>query len=429
MISHGKATRIMTIIAPFRGIRPARGREADVIAPPYDVLNSAEARQRAQGRPYSFLHVSKPEIDLPEGIDPYAPEVYAKAAENFRHFLHEGVIERENEPVYYVYRLTWPQPDGNAHVQTGIIAAASVADYDSNRIRKHEHTRPVKEDDRVRQVEAVGAHTGPVMLAARDEAGAIAALLEEAAQGTPDMDALADDGIRHQVWIVRDADLIRRITDAFEAEEALYIADGHHRSAAASRVCSARAAQEPDNLDAPWRRFLSVTFPAAQMKILDYNRVVKDLNGMTEEQFLHRIGEVFELEPSAAPVKPEQRGEFGMYLNGQWYRLRAPASLINENDPLKRLDVSILQDNLLAPILGIDDPRTNERIDFVGGMRGLAELEHRVNSGEMAVAFSLHPTSMDDLMRVAEAGEVMPAKSTWFEPKLADGLVSLPLED
>ncbi len=419
----------MSIIAPFRGLRPARGREKDVIAPPYDVLNSEEARQRAEGRSWSFLHVSKPEIDLPAGIDPYAPEVYQKAAENFCSFLEQGVIEREEKPVYYVYRLIWPQEDGSAHVQTGVIAAASVADYDSNRIRKHEHTRPVKEDDRVRQVEAVGAHTGPVMLAARDEAGRIAALLEEAAQGAPDMDAVADDSIRHQVWIVRDEDLIRRITEAFEAEEALYIADGHHRSAAASRVCAARAEKEPDNLDAPWRRFLSVIFPAAQMKILDYNRVVKDLNGLSEEEFLRRVGEVFEVRPADEPVKPGQRGEFGMYLNGRWYRLRAPAGLIDENDPLKRLDVSILQDNLLKPILGIDDPRTSERIDFVGGMRGLKELERRVDSGEMAVAFSLHPTSMDDLMRVAEAGEVMPAKSTWFEPKLADGLVSLPLED
>ena len=418
----------MTIVAPFRGLRPAKGREGDVIAPPYDVLNTAEARTRAEGRPWSFLHVSRPEIDLPEGTDPYAPEVYAKAAENFRRMIEEGVLVKEEAPVYYVYRLIWPRPEGE-HVQTGIIAAASVADYDTNRIRKHEHTRPVKEDDRVRQIEAVGAHTGPVMLAARDEGGAIAALLEEAAQGAPDMDAVADDGIRHQVWIVRDPDLIRRITEAFEAEDALYIADGHHRSAAASRVCAARAAKEPENMDAPWRRFLSVIFPAAQMKILDYNRVVKDLNGLTEEEFLKRVGEVFHIEPSEEPVRPARRGEFGMYVGGRWYRLQAPEALVKTDDPLKRLDVSILQENLLAPILGIADPRTDERIDFVGGMRGLSELERRVDSGEMAVAFSLHPTSMDDLMRVAEAGEVMPAKSTWFEPKLADGLVSLPLED
>jgi uncharacterized protein (DUF1015 family) len=418
----------MSIVAPFRGLRPARGREGEVIAPPYDVLNTQEARARAEGRPWSFLHVSRPEIDLPEGTDPHAPEVYAKAAENFRRMIDEGVLVREEQPVYYVYRLIWPRPEGD-HVQTGVIAAASVADYDSNRIRRHEHTRPVKEDDRVRQIEAVAAHTGPVMLAARDEAGRIAALLEAAAQGAPDMDAVADDGIRHQVWIVRDEDLIRRITEAFEAEEALYIADGHHRSAAASRVCAARARREPDNLEAPWRRFLSVIFPAAQMKILDYNRVVRDLNGMSAEEFLRRVGEVFEVSAADEPVRPAARGEFGMYLGGQWYRLRAPESLIDENDPLKRLDVSILQDNLLGPVLGIADPRTDERIDFVGGMRGLGELEKRVDSGEMAVAFSLHPTSMDDLMRVAEAGEVMPAKSTWFEPKLADGLVSLPLED
>ncbi len=412
----------MTIIAPFRGLRPAPGREADVCAPPYDVLNSAEARQRAAGKPWSFLHVSKPEIDLPEDIDPYDDAVYAKAAENFQRMIDEGVLIREEKPVYFVYRLIWGD-----HVQTGLIAGASVADYDSNRIRKHEHTRPVKENDRVRQVEAVNAHTGPVMLASPDS-DEIERLLARASEGAPELDVTADDGIRHSIWVVRDEDLIRKLTEAFEALPALYIADGHHRSAAASRVCAKRAEAEPDNMEAPWRRFLSVIFPARQMKILDYNRVVRDLNGMSETEFLDAVREVFRVTESPEPVKPEKPGVFGMYVGGRWYRLEAPEGLIDENDPLARLDVSILQDNLLAPVLGIEDPRTSERIDFVGGMRGLRELERRVDSGEMAVAFSLHPTSMDDLMRVADAGEVMPAKSTWFEPKLADGLVSLPLD-
>ncbi len=412
----------MTIIAPFRGVRPAKGRAEDVCAPPYDVLNSSEARERAAGRPWSFLHVSKPEIDLPEGADPYAPEVYAKAAENFARMLEGGVLEREEAPAYYIYRLDWGE-----HAQTGLIAAASVADYDSNKIRKHEHTRPVKEDDRVRQIEAVGAQTGPVMLASPDDAR-ITGLLARGARGAPDMDVTADDGIRHRVWIVRDEELIEEITKAYDALPALYIADGHHRSAAASRVCAKRAQTEPDNMNAPWRRFLSVIFPAGEMKILDYNRVVKDLNGLSETDFLAETGKIFAVSPASGAVRPERAGVFGMYLGGKWFRLEAPAEWKRTDDPLARLDVGILQDRLLAPVLGIDDPRTSERIDFIGGMRGLGELERRVDSGEMAVAFSLHPTSMDDLMRVADAGEVMPAKSTWFEPKLADGLVSLPLD-
>ena len=412
----------MTIIAPFRGLRPASGRAADVCAPPYDVLDSAEARERARGRPFSFLHVSKPEIDLPPDTDPHDPAVYARAAENFRAMIGEGVLVREDKPVYYAYRLNWRE-----HEQTGFIAAASVAAYDANRIRKHEHTRPVKEDDRVRQIEAVGAHTGPVMLAAPDSQ-AIEELLEQAARGTPEMDVRADDGIRHRVWIVDDASLMARITQAFEALDALYIADGHHRSAAASRVCAARDRLEPENSDAPWRRFLSVIFPARQMKILDYNRVVRDLNGLDKAAFLKAVGEGFSVEENAAPVRPGGRGVHGMYLDGRWYRLTAPEALTMSADPVERLDVSILDRHLIAPILGVRDPRTDERIDFIGGMRGLGELERRVDSGEMAVAFSLYPTSMDDLMRVADAGDIMPAKSTWFEPKLADGLVSLPLD-
>ncbi len=411
----------MTIIAPFRGLRPATGRAADVCAPPYDVLDSAEARERARGRPYSFLHVSRPEIDLPPDIEPHDPAVYAKAAENFRAMIEQGVLVREDKPVFYAYRLNWRD-----HQQTGFIAAASVAAYDANRIRKHEHTRPVKEDDRVRQIEAVGAHTGPVMLAVPDSQ-AIEELLAQAAQGTPDMDVTADDGIRHRVWIVDDDNMINRITQAFEACDALYIADGHHRSAAASRVCAARARREPGNQGAPWRRFLSVIFPARQMKILDYNRVVRDLNGLDETAFLQAVAKVFSISESPVPVRPDGRGIYGMYLADKWYRLKAPGELTGSADPVARLDVSILDRHLLAPILGLHDPRTDERIDFIGGMRGLAELERRVDSGEMAVAFSLYPTSMEDLMQVAEAGQVMPAKSTWFEPKLADGLVSLPL--
>ncbi len=412
----------MKLIQPFCGLRPALGREGDVCAPPYDVLNSAEARERAKGKPWSFLHVSRPEIDLPADISPYDDAVYAKAAENIAKMIEAGVLVREERPSYYIYRLVWGD-----HEQTGLIAAASVAAYDANHIRRHEHTRPVKEDDRVRQVEAVNAHTGPVM-SAYPAAPRIDKLLARASSGKPDMDVTADDGIRHSIWIARDDEIITALTDEFEALPALYIADGHHRSAAASRVCAKRAALEPENSNAPWRRFLSVIFPHNQMKILDYNRVIKDLNGLEADELLAAVGQVFGLHESPGPVRPDAPATFGMYLQGRWYRLTLPHDKIPEDDPVARLDISLLSDNLIAPILGITDQRTDSRIDFVGGMRGLDELERRVDSGEMAVAFSLFPTSMDDLMAVADAGEVMPTKSTWFEPKLADGLVSLGLD-
>lgn len=409
----------MSLIRPFAGLRPVAGRGADVVAPPYDVLNSAEARARAAGKPWSFLHISKPEIDLPEGIDPYDPAVYAKAKENLDRMLAEGVLARDEQPCYYVYRLTW-----NDHVQTGLVAAASVADYDTNRIRKHEFTRPEKEDDRVRQIEALNAQTGPVLLAYRAQPD-IDALIAAVTGGKAELDVTADDGIRHELWVLRDPQQIERLTAAFDAMSALYIADGHHRSASASRVSAARKGNTP--ADGPQDYFLSVIFPHNQMKILDYNRVVTDLNGMSPEQFLPKVAEHFDLNASAEAVHPRGHGEFGMYLPGQWYRLNIHEELI-PTDPVARLDVSLLSDQLIAPILGISDQRRDKRIDFVGGMRGLGELEKRVDSGEMAVAFSFFPTTMDDLMAVADANEVMPPKSTWFEPKLADGLVSHMLE-
>ncbi len=416
----------MTLISPFRGLRPAPGREQDVCAPPYDVLDSAEAKQRAEGRPWSFLHVSKPEIDLPEGISPYDDAVYERAAENFRRMIDQGVLRRDAHDSYYIYRLTWGD-----HVQTGLIAAASVAAYEEGRIRKHEHTRPTKEDDRVRQIEAVNTQTGPVMLAFPSRADIDALLERIAGSSAPDMDVTADDGIRHSIWVVDDPALIRAITENFEALEALYIADGHHRSAAAARVCATREkrAAKAEGEDAPWRRFLAVIFPHRQMKILDYNRVIADLAGMDEEAFLARVAERFSVSPSEAPVRPQEHGTFGMYLPGRWFELRIAPERMPHDDPVARLDVRLLSDNLVAPILNITDERTDERIDFIGGMRGLEELERRVDSGRAAVAFSLYPTSMEDLMAVADSGCVMPAKSTWFEPKLADGLVSLMLED
>ncbi len=401
----------MTLIQPFTGLRPLNARAAEVVAPPYDVLSSDEARIRAAGRPWSFLHISKPEIDLPEGTDPYSEEVYARAAVNLQHMLREGILERDAEPCYYIYRLVMGE-----HSQTGLVAVASVADYDSNRIRRHEFTRPDKEDDRVRQIEALNAQTGPVLLAYRSQAE-VDALLADAARAEPEVELVADDGIAHSLWVVRDPARIGQITAAFEAMEALYIADGHHRSAAASRVAASRGSSSQAGY------FLCVIFPHTQMQILDYNRVVRDLAGMSPEVLLARISERFQVLPEAAAVRPERPGTFGMYLAGQWYRLVIQPERI-PHDPVGRLDVSLLADNLLAPLLGIEDSRRDKRIDFVGGIRGLVELEKRVDSGEMSVAFSMYPTRMEDLMAVADAGEVMPPKSTWFEPKLADGLVS-----
>jgi uncharacterized protein (DUF1015 family) len=407
-----------TLIQPFRGLVPAPGRAAEVIAPPYDVLSSAEARERARGRPASFLHISKPEIDLPPDVDPHDARVYAQGATSFRRMLDSGILVRDPTPRYYAYRLRMGE-----HVQTGLVCTGSIAAYDANRIRKHEFTRPDKEDDRVRQIAALNAQTGPVLLAHRPVV-AVREILARAAAGAPLHEAVADDGIVHVLWAVTDAATIAALTTQFEAMPALYIADGHHRSAAASRVAAERRGRAREAAGAePWASFLCVAFPADEMRILDYNRVVRDLHGLDEAGFLARLRERFVVEDASGPVRPRGPGEFGLYLGGRWRRLVIRPERVPP-DPVGSLDVSLLQANALGPILGIGDPRTDRRIDFVGGMRGLGELERRVASGEMAVAFALHPPRMEALMAVADAGGVMPPKSTWFEPKLADGLVS-----
>lgn len=409
----------MPLIRPFAGLRPASGRAADVIAPPYDVLSTEEARTQAAGRPWSFLHISKPEIDLPVGTNPYAPEVYAKAVHNLRLMLREGVLTRDKERCYYVYRIIMGQ-----HAQTGLVAAASLTEYDKNRIRKHEHTQTDKENDRVRQIEALNAQTGPVLVA-YPAAPEVDDILTRCSAGAPEADATAADGIRHSLWVLRDAEMQAQLTRAFDAMPALYIADGHHRSAAASRVAAARRSANPHHTgEENYNYFLTVIFPHHRLQILAYNRVVNELNGMDSKAFLTRVSERFSVEKSSAPVTPAQPAEFGLYLRTGWYRLALRRELIPVNDPVARLDARLLSDNLLGPVLGIQDLRHDKRIDYVGGIRGLPELERRVMSGEMAAGFALHPTSMEDLMSVAEAGEVMPTKSTWFEPKLADGLVS-----
>ncbi len=404
------------LLRPFRGLRPAPLFAAEVAAPPYDVLSSAEARDMAAGHPWSFLHISKPEIDLPEGIDLYCDEVYAKARENLDHMVGHGVLRRDAVDCFYVYRLKMGD-----HVQTGLVGGGSVAAYDANRIRKHEFTRPDKEDDRVRQIDACNAQTGPVLLAHRDHP-AVAAAIQAATSGKPDYEVTAPDGNTHTLWVIDDADTIASITAAFDSMPALYIADGHHRSAAASRVAKARAGNDLA------QSFLVVTFPIQEMKIFDYNRVVKDLNGLDKAAFLKALTADFTVEAVSGQAKPAHPREVGLYLPGQWYRLTPTRALPPESDPVGRLDVSLLSNRLLAPVLGITDLRKDKRIDFVGGKRGLEELERRVDSGEMAAAFALFPTRMEDLVAVAEAGEVMPPKSTWFEPKLADGMVSYPLD-
>jgi uncharacterized protein (DUF1015 family) len=403
------------MIRPFTGLRPRSEDAAAVAAPPYDVLSSEEARHSATGKPLSFLHISKAEIDLPPETDHHAPEVYAKSAENLKRLIDSGILFRDAAPCYYAYRLIMGQ-----HVQTGLVAAASVAEYDCNRIRKHEFTRPDKEDDRVRQIEALNAQTGPVLLAHPDSAEA-EHLIATATEATPVADVTANDGIQHTIWKIDAPDVLARISAVFSALPALYIADGHHRSAAASRVAAARRGKSAATSA---EYFLSVIFPARQMRIMDYNRVVRDLNGLSVEAFLAAVAQHYTLTPAASAVKPEQAGVCGMYLAGHWYRLTIQPERIPLQDPVRRLDVSLLAEQILGPLLGITDLRRNQRIDFVGGIRGLAELEKRVDSGEMAVAFAMYPTQMAELMSVADAGEVMPPKSTWFEPKLADGLVS-----
>ena len=402
----------MPLIKPFRALRPAPGRAAEVLSPPYDVLSSSEARERAKGRPWSFLHISKPEIDLDPKTDPYDKAVYAKAAENLERMIAGGVMLRDPKPGYYVYRLS-----GQGRTQTGLACVASLADYATNRIRKHEHTTPTKEDDRVRQIEAINAQTGPVMIGypARP---AIDALLAQAAAAKPSVDVTADDGVCHQLWVVADDAAIEKLTRAFDALPALYIADGHHRSAAAARVAAKRKGEGSHNY------FLAVIFPEREMTILDYNRVVKDLNGHSADELLAALGKSFTVTESKEAVRPASSADYGMYLAGHWYRLSIRPDLVPQNDPIGRLPITMLTRNVIEPLLGIKDPRTDKRIDFIGGARGLSGLEARVKSGEMAVAFALYPTQMHDLMAVADAGGIMPPKSTWFEPKLADGMVN-----
>ena len=410
----------MSVIQPFKGLRPKKELAEKVASPPYDVLNSSEARQMAKDNPYSFLHIVKPEIDLPEGTDLYSKEVYEKGAENLHRLIDEGVLRQDDKPCFYVYRQIM-----GSHEQIGLVAGASVEEYKKNLIKKHELTRAEKEDDRVNHVNHLNAQTGPVFLTykARPE---IDAIINKIVQREPENDFTADDGIRHTLWVVDKDEEIKALQEAFASLDCLYVADGHHRSAAAARVYDMRKAANPSHSgNEEYNYFLTVIFPHNQMYIMDYNRVVKDLNGLSKEEFLQKIADKFTVEKLGAEAqKPQQKHTFAMYLDGEWYKLTAKEGIYDPNDPVGRLDVSILMDNILVPLLNIGDPRKDKRIDFVGGIRGLEELKRRVDSGEMAVAFALYPTSIEDLMAIADAGKIMPPKSTWFEPKLRSGLVT-----
>lgn len=403
----------MTKIAPFRALRPKVELAPAIASRPYDVLNSEEARQETSGNPHSFLHITKAEIDLPAGIDIHSQQVYDRAAENLAAFRNAGYLLQEETACYYIYELIMDRRS-----QTGLVCVSSVEDYFNDRIKKHEFTRPEKEKDRIDHMRTIRAQTGNVFLACPDVADLDAAMGNWKKEHSPVYDFVAADGITHRIWVVNDPAAVDQITQIFaEQIPATYIADGHHRAASAAKVSQAL----PDSADA--RYFLTTIFPAGQLAIMDYNRVVKDLNGHSATEFLKALAQDFEVESAAGAVKPAELHEFGMYLDKNWYRLKARSGTYT-SDPIGVLDVTILSNNVLDKWLGIADQRTDKRIDFVGGIRGLGELERRVDSGEMAVAFSLYPVTIQQLFDIADSGNVMPPKSTWFEPKLRDGLLT-----
>jgi uncharacterized protein (DUF1015 family) len=400
----------MANLKPFAALRPKPELAAQICELPYDVMSSDEARVMAAGNPLSFLHVSKPEIDLPAGTDLYSPAVYAKGKENFAKLITQGALQQDSRPCFYLYRQIMGK-----HAQIGLVAAASCEEYLANIIKKHEFTRPDKEDDRVRHIETLNSQTGPVFLTYRAVA-AFDAFVAKKTSETPAVDFTAKDGVRHTSWTIASAEEIKFVESQFAQIPFLYIADGHHRSAAAGRVFKSRHGAGHSG------QFLAVIFPHNQMQILPYNRVLKDLNGLTADQLQQKLAGVFDVKPAAGPPALRRKHELGLYFQGQWRTLTFKPQFTATSDPIERLDVTILQKQILAPVFGIDDPRTSKRINFVGGIRGTAELEKLVNSGEYACAFSLFPTSIEDLMSIADAGGIMPPKSTWFEPKLRDAM-------
>lgn len=413
----------MARIEPFKGLRPRKDLVDKVASPPYDVLNSQEAREFARGNDFSFLHIVKPEIDLPEGVDLYSDKVYARAKENFERFQNEKILIKDNKKNFYIYKQIWKE-----NIQIGLVAGSSAQDYQDDVIKKHELTREDKEKDRMRHIETLNANAGPVFLTFRQKKE-IDNLFEKAIQGEPEYDFVSEDEVRHVFYVVRDENLINSIKDEFSKVDHLYVADGHHRSASATKIKIKREKENKNHTgNEEYNFFLSVIFPHNQMKILPYNRVVKDLNGLCKAELFCKISENFEYKETEKKI-PDSKHEFCMYIEGKWYLLRAKKGSFDEKDVVESLDVSILQDNLLDPVLGIKNPRKDKRIDFVGGIRGYKELERLVDKGGYKLGFSLFPTTIDQLFEVADSGRNMPPKSTWFEPKLKSGLVTHLLQD
>lgn len=406
----------MAIIKPFKALRPQAQLAKQVASRPYDVLNTAEAKKETQGNPISFLHITKSEIDLPENTDVHSQEVYDKAKQTLSSFIKRDILFYENKECYYIYRLIM-----NGRSQAGIVCVSSIDDYENDIIKKHEFTRPEKERDRINHIKTTGAQTGNVFLAYRNVASLDELIDKWMTTKNPVYDFTADDNIQHTVWIINDDNCAEKITKIFREEvPATYIADGHHRAASAAKVRN----ELGDKATKASGFFLTTLFPSSQLHIMDYNRVVKDLNGLSANDFLQKLEENFNIEKTGEEAyQPKALHEFGMYLENNWYKLTAKEGTYT-NDPIGVLDVTILQNNVLDKLLGIKDQRTDKRIDFVGGIRGLKELENRVSSGEMAVAFSLYPVSIEQLFDIADSGNVMPPKSTWFEPKLRDGLLT-----
>ncbi len=403
----------MPRVKAFRAVRPVPENAVNVASVPYDVVNRAEAAALAEGNADSFLHVIRPDIDLPADTDPYSDEIYATAKQNFDRFVANGVLQQDQEDSVFLYRQVM-----NGVAQLGVVCCCHVDDYENNLILKHEKTRPAKEDDRTRHIMTLGAHPGPLFLAYKDHDG-LNTTAAEAIQDEPLVDFTAPDGVRHTIWQVTDS---KAYVQALGSVPEFYIADGHHRAASAWRAGKARREANPEHAgEEEYNWFLAVLFPASQLKILAYNRIIKDLNGLSIEELKARLTEVGTLEPTDDPV-PREPGSFCIYAGGRWHKLTVPADSIDANDPINSLDVAILEHRVITPIFGITDVRTDARIDFVGGIRGTEELEKRVDSGDWAFAVSMYPTSIEQLMAVSDAGEVMPPKSTWFEPKLRSGL-------
>jgi uncharacterized protein (DUF1015 family) len=407
----------MFSIHPFRALRPKPGLAAEVSALPYDVMNRAEAAKMAEGKPNSYLRVTRSEIELPDA-EPHSKEVYEHARQNLKRMEREGIIFQEEKPCFYVYRQTM-----NGREQYGLVVCVKADDYFKDTIKKHELTRAEKEEDRLKHILTTGAQTGPVFLTYRDKGQF--ALLKPVIKEVPIYDFVTEDGIGHTVWIVAEETTIERLRISFASLPCTYIADGHHRSAAGARAAKVRAKENSEHKgNEEYNRFMAILFPSTQLHILDYNRLVKDLNGQNAKEFLNTLSGICNIEKLPELAAPQNAKQFSLYINKEWYICTFNEKYHAKKDPVKNLDVSLLQNLILKPLLGIDNPRTSERIDFVGGIRGLGELQARVDSGEWAVAFAMFPTSLDELMEIADAGEIMPPKSTWFEPKLRDGLLA-----